>query len=753
MGSKKYFTLWIIWPGDKNAKNGSNNGTSNENSTNNNSNSSINATADDHDYFSEDDDDLASGAAVPKPKDLKNIIESEVHKQKYAQKKVDEQLERHKAHDQNVSLGAKVAALAIGGVVVGALTAGIGLVPYITVVGMTAVAGGGAVLVAKRPGDSRLIMACETMWDALSWKHAIEMKIRNLEPTFPSYTDPHLIMFLSEYNKSFSSQTWTRIGIMQGMRIMRQSRPMDNRTICYRAQLVVPTSPIKAFLGLMEGSCWPKKGFTKIQKVLDDHIDQLRVQVSTEQLIVGGWGGKISRVRGFNLTRFWKLDDDGTYLIAITTTSSGHESSPPPSSPAQSNDTSNSGSSSGSKNSSDDKYSIAAVLSISPRQDSSEYDEDILECLLSCTCQLTCTSWTAGEIDKFLKDFLKEHLVEFKASVIRSKYGVEDRLHLEGGSDVTNLVIGPVRDILISVGSHSGTAIAAEGFIGDESLNTSFSHARNKEESKDATLGKTEKKRFFKRSLQLFSSDKGTFSDSGSGKLSSDFSIDHHSDSKLAVTSPSYSRKFTKSRRSTVVNSEASSLRGRIASKEYELQRMERSMRAKKEKADKDRGRDTGKDIQKESQQQGLYSEQLSDLKDLKVEYEHLTGTPYDQVNRFGALKRVLKIGSTSSSSLLPTDSTSGAKEKPSSARSHLQANPSLKASSGMAQFFGPENSSTATAAINSGYPMSWQPLTLPLSRQRAGSSVDMGLNVIVFLLFAFCIVASTLMANLLSSF
>lgn len=60
------------------------------------------------------------------------------------QRRAEEQLEKHHALDNNLSIGMKVAAVAVGGVVVGALTAGIGLVPYIAVVGAAAVASGGA---------------------------------------------------------------------------------------------------------------------------------------------------------------------------------------------------------------------------------------------------------------------------------------------------------------------------------------------------------------------------------------------------------------------------------------------------------------------------------------------------------------------------------------------------------------------------------------------------------------------------------
>ena len=77
-----------------------------------------------------------------------------------------------------VSTGMKVAAVAVGGVVVGALTAGIGLVPYIAVVGAAAVAGASGVAYSyKKPADSRLILACESMAEALSWKAALEAQV------------------------------------------------------------------------------------------------------------------------------------------------------------------------------------------------------------------------------------------------------------------------------------------------------------------------------------------------------------------------------------------------------------------------------------------------------------------------------------------------------------------------------------------------------------------------------------------------
>ena len=69
-----------------------------------------------------------------------------------------------KAQDHNVRLVAKVAAVAAGGALVGALTAGIGLIPYLAIVGMTGAAGGGAIFFQSysRPIGSRLIVAADT---------------------------------------------------------------------------------------------------------------------------------------------------------------------------------------------------------------------------------------------------------------------------------------------------------------------------------------------------------------------------------------------------------------------------------------------------------------------------------------------------------------------------------------------------------------------------------------------------------------
>ncbi|CAE7853724.1 unnamed protein product, partial [Symbiodinium microadriaticum] len=168
---KKLFSFWIVWPQVSDEKK---------------------TQSVEHDSDCEDDA-KEDGSGPHRSKDLKQVSTN-----RDKQRRAEEQLEKHHAQDNHLSMGMKVAAVAVGGVVVGALTAGIGLVPYITVVGITAVASGGAVAYQyRRPSDSRLILAADTVHEALSWKAALEEQIQKLEaahkPVLPESVDPVVI--------------------------------------------------------------------------------------------------------------------------------------------------------------------------------------------------------------------------------------------------------------------------------------------------------------------------------------------------------------------------------------------------------------------------------------------------------------------------------------------------------------------------------------------------------------------------------
>ena len=165
----------------------------------------------------------APSGVLPNRKRLQDIVDGEVETQKRQRELVEQQVERHQAYDQNVGIGAKIAAVAVGGVVVGAFTAGIGLIPYLTVVGITAVASGGAVAMQyrRRPEDSRLIMAFDSMSDAVSWQRAIQARIalvNTLRANLPDVIDPKIISEI--LNMGTVSGEWKCVAVREGLRIM-----------------------------------------------------------------------------------------------------------------------------------------------------------------------------------------------------------------------------------------------------------------------------------------------------------------------------------------------------------------------------------------------------------------------------------------------------------------------------------------------------------------------------------------------------
>lgn len=205
---RRLFSFWVVWPHDKSkvkdedGKDGS----------------------DDEKDPKDRDTDEAS-----RVKSLKSIVESEVWEHHKKKNIVEEQIEMHHQRDHNISLGAKVAAVTVGGVIVGALTAGIGLLPYIAVVGVATVAGGGAVVYNwRKPFDSRLILACESMEEAVEWRAAIEAQVSRMESAsrrlnLPSSLDPRVIGGM--LHRAQQPKLWRRVSAPEGMRILELLLP------------------------------------------------------------------------------------------------------------------------------------------------------------------------------------------------------------------------------------------------------------------------------------------------------------------------------------------------------------------------------------------------------------------------------------------------------------------------------------------------------------------------------------------------
>ena len=73
---------------------------------------------------------------------LEQRIASQAQNQLESNRIIEEEMSRHQKRDKMISSGFRVASFAFGGIVVGSLTMGIGLIPYLTVLGMGAAASG-----------------------------------------------------------------------------------------------------------------------------------------------------------------------------------------------------------------------------------------------------------------------------------------------------------------------------------------------------------------------------------------------------------------------------------------------------------------------------------------------------------------------------------------------------------------------------------------------------------------------------------
>jgi hypothetical protein len=215
---KKIFVFWLVWPFDKNSKANANSigddsdeegehankeadmkkGESQGSSGKDNNKEGTPAVTpvarsdkekgkENKDTFKDKGDKEKEASKEPGAvKAVRDIVEREESCHRKLQQQVEEQINRHEANDKTTSFRYTVAAAAAGGVVVGALTAGIGeltllvsagpgsvviteclyvcsgLIPYLAVVGTVAavgVGGGGLVALSKRrPFDSRLML-------------------------------------------------------------------------------------------------------------------------------------------------------------------------------------------------------------------------------------------------------------------------------------------------------------------------------------------------------------------------------------------------------------------------------------------------------------------------------------------------------------------------------------------------------------------------------------------------------------------
>lgn len=124
---KKLFSFWVVWPQDRNLKETA----SLDLSPNHQLDTSGNFSGEESEHHA---------SPMKAKKDLKHIVATEAKIQREAKEKGEEQRSLHVVHDKHVGMGFKVAAAVVGGAVVGATTAGVGLIPYAVILGTAAAA-------------------------------------------------------------------------------------------------------------------------------------------------------------------------------------------------------------------------------------------------------------------------------------------------------------------------------------------------------------------------------------------------------------------------------------------------------------------------------------------------------------------------------------------------------------------------------------------------------------------------------------
>jgi hypothetical protein len=309
ISGKKLYSFWLVWPGNENTKVEDGKQHLEAEESDDERETPVPSTHTNTSVVNNEGEEVKGNSAT-KSRNLQQIAVSEANHLKIQKSHQEKQMEQMEARDGQFSMGTKIAAAAVGGVAVGALTAGVGLVPYVTVVGLSAIAGGGAVAwQLRKPIENRLILACETMEEAIDWKLAIETEISILveasKPTLHNTIDRKAISAILD--RSTAAGVWKRVAINEGIRILEHVLPItilqtarpkfdmelllnycSNRcydlvlnhatlnefsgenafsnvpTRCRKSQSVIKATPINVFLTLMDSKKWPKNGSLKV---------------------------------------------------------------------------------------------------------------------------------------------------------------------------------------------------------------------------------------------------------------------------------------------------------------------------------------------------------------------------------------------------------------------------------------------------------------------------------------------------------
>lgn len=254
--------------------------------------------------------------------------------------------------------GWKVAGITLGGVVLGTFTAGLGLVAGAVVVGLTAAAGGGAVVLGGRDGKVRkvrghLMLACDSRSEAKEWVREVERQISMVE-TRQRENGIGLSQYLSQ-NASFNFvgddaetvitesllgdwggpppeihidavEHWTMgagwsVGeVLFGMRLFHLVTNSNTAPPCMKSEIIVNVSPFEACMAILSPSHTQMSGVIQSTSILESkgNSDLVHLQLAPCYL----WPSWTAP-RDFLLMRYWRQRPDGSYLVCLD--SVGHQ--------------------------------------------------------------------------------------------------------------------------------------------------------------------------------------------------------------------------------------------------------------------------------------------------------------------------------------------------------------------------------------------------------------------------------------------
>lgn len=201
--------------------------------------------------------------------------------------------------------GGKVAAVAVGGVVLGAVTSGIGLLAGMMVVGMGAAAGGGAVAMNQSSGEHKekvLQLACDSFHEAENWVNAIETQIHEMgdhagapigSQVYRSRKhNPRPEIRLDEVEEWITTSKWKVCDVYSGLRLLTINNGVDDEQSyfnsffnsfgrgsssaeasaapCMRANIGVNGSAADTFSGIINFSKSLRTGIVKNIRIVEN---------------------------------------------------------------------------------------------------------------------------------------------------------------------------------------------------------------------------------------------------------------------------------------------------------------------------------------------------------------------------------------------------------------------------------------------------------------------------------------------------